>query len=67
MRSLDEKFTELRGLLRNGIGSIRPTGFDPVYYLLFPPQQILDVKQRLPQWEAQLRIDGFTPHHLSMT
>ena len=67
MRSLDEKFTELRGLLRNGMGSIRPTGFDPVYYLLFPPQQILDVKQRLSQWEAQLRIDGFTPHHLSMT
>ena len=67
MRSLTEKFTELRGVLRNGLGSIRPTGFDPVYYLLFPPNEIIDVKQRLPQWEAQLRIDGFSPHHLSMT
>lgn len=67
MRSLIEKFNELRGLLRNGLGSIRPTGFDPVYYLLFPPTQIIEVKQRLPEWEAQLRIDGFSPHHLSMT
>jgi hypothetical protein len=67
MRSLTEKFNELRALLKNGTGSIRPTGSDPVYYLLFPAHQILDVKQRLPQWEAQLRVDGFQPHHLSMT
>ena len=67
MRSLTEKFNELRGLLKNGIGSIRPTGFDPVYYLLFPPQQIIEVKQRLPEWEAQLVVDGFCAHHLSMT
>jgi hypothetical protein len=67
MRLLAEKFNELRGLLKNGVGSIRPTGFDPVYYLLFPPQQIIEVKQRLPEWEAQLLVDGFRPHHLSMT
>ncbi len=67
MRSLAEKFNELRGLLKNGMGSIRPTGFDPVYYLLFPPQQIIEVKQRLPEWEAQLVVDGFQAHHLSMT
>lgn len=67
MRSLAEKFNELRGLLKNGVGSIRPTGFDPVYYLLFPPQQIIEVKQRLPEWEAQLVVDGFRAHHLSMT
>ena len=67
MRSLAEKFNELRGLLKNGTGSIRPTGFDPVYYLLFPPRQIIEVKQRLPEWEAQLRVDGFGALHLSMT
>ena len=67
MRSLSEKFNELRGLLKNGVGSIRPTGFDPVYYLLFPPPQIIEVKQRLPEWEAQLIVDGFRAHHLSMT
>ena len=67
MRSLTEKFNELRGLLKHGVGSIRPTGFDPVYYLLFPPAQIIEVKQRVPEWEAQLRVDGFNPHSLSLT
>lgn len=67
MRSLTEKFNELRGQLKNGMGSIRPTGFDPVYYLLFSPHQIIEVKQRLPEWEAQLKVDGFQPQHVSMT
>lgn len=67
MRSLSEKFNELRSLLKNGVGSLRPTGFDPVYYLLFPPAQIIEVKQRFPEWEAQLRVDGFNPHSLSLT
>ena len=67
MRLLTEKFNDLRGLLKNGVGSIRPTGFDPVYYLLFPPAQIIEVKQRFPEWEAQLRVDGFNPHALSLT
>lgn len=67
MRSLTEKFEELRQLLRTGLGSIRPTGFDPVYYLVFPAAEILAVKQRMPAWEAQLQIDGFEVHRLSMT
>lgn len=67
MRALTDKFNELRGLLKSGMGSIRPTGFDPVYYLLFPSDQIIEVKQRLPEWEAQLQVEGFRPHHLSMT
>jgi hypothetical protein len=66
MRSLTEKFNELRGQLKSGMGSIRPTGFDPVYYLLFPSHQIIEVKQRLPEWKAQLKVDGFQPQHLSM-
>ena len=66
MRSLNEKFNELRYMLRTGLGSVKPTGFDPVYYLIFAPSEILLVKQRLAQWEAQLQIDGFQPHRLSM-
>src|SRR5262249_26463421 len=49
-----------------GLGSVRPTGFDPVYYIIFPANQILQVKQRLIQWEAQLQIDGFEVHRLSL-
>ncbi len=67
MRSLTEKFNELRTLLKSGVGSIRPTGFDPVYYLMFPPSEIIEVKHKLPEWEAQLRVDRFNPVRLSMT
>jgi hypothetical protein len=67
MRSLTEKFSELRQLLRTGLGSVRPTGFDPVYYLVFPADEILLVKQCMLGWEAQLEIDGFDVHQLSMT
>jgi Domain of unknown function (DUF1788) len=66
MRSLTEKFNDLRSVLRQGLGSVRPTGFDPVYYLIFPPEEMLAVKQRMPEWEAQLKIDGFEVHQLSM-
>lgn len=66
MRSLSDKFNELRALLRTGLGSVRPMGFDPVYYLVFPAHEILVVKQRLPEWQARLRVDGFDPHELSM-
>src|SRR5205823_14843677 len=66
MRSLTEKFNELRSVLRQGLGSVRPTGFDPVYYLIFPPEEMLAVKQRMPEWEAQLKIDGFEVYQLSM-
>ena len=66
MRSLTEKFSELKTLLQAGMGSIKPTGFDPVYYLIFPANQILQVKQRMPEWEAQLQIDGFEVHQISM-
>lgn len=67
MRSLTDKFNELRALLKNGMGSMRPTGFDPVYYLMFRPSEILEVKHKLHEWEAQLRVDGFKPVRLSMT
>lgn len=66
MRSLTEKFNELRNLLRTGLGSVRPQGFDPVYYLVFPTDEILLVKQRMPQWEAQFQIDGLEVHRFSM-
>jgi hypothetical protein len=66
MRSLTEKFNDLRSVLRQGLGSVRPTGFDPVYYLIFPPEEMLAVKQRMPEWEAQLKIDGFEVYQLSM-
>ena len=67
MQSLTEKFNELRQHLKGGISSMKHTGFDPVYYLVFPAEEMLQAKQALPQIMAQLKLDGFNPRVLSMT
>jgi hypothetical protein len=67
MQSIAEKFTELRRHLKAGIASTRQTGFDPVYYLVFPASEILQAKRELPRILAQLKLDGYTPHVLSLT
>lgn len=38
MPSLDDSFKELQLRLRDG-SSLRNTGGDPVYYLVFPPSE----------------------------
>ncbi len=65
MPSLDDSFKELQLRLRDG-SSLRNTGGDPVYYLVFPPSEMLRVKRRLKVWEKQLRIDGWAPQILSL-
>jgi len=67
MHSLTEKFNELRQHLKGGVSSMKQTGFDPVYYLVFPAEEILQAKLMLPQILAQLKLDGFQPHVLSLT
>lgn len=67
MQSLTEKFNELRQQLKAGIATTRQTGFDPVYYLVFPASEILHAKQMLPQILANLKLDGYTPHVFSIT
>lgn len=67
MQSIAEKFTELRRQLKAGIASTRQTGFDPVYYLVFPASDILQAKRELPRILAQLRLDCYSPHVLSLT
>lgn len=67
MHSLTEKFNELRQHLKGGVSSMKQTGFDPVYYLVFPAQEILQAKLMLPQIQAQLKLDGFQPRVLSLT
>jgi hypothetical protein len=67
MHSLTEKFNELRQHLKGGVSSMKQTGFDPVYYLVFPAEEILQAKLMLPQILAQLKLDGFQPRVLSLT
>jgi hypothetical protein len=67
MHSLAEKSNELRQHLKGGISSMKHTGFDPVYYLVFPAEEMLQAKLALPQFLAQLKLDGFQPRVLSLT
>jgi len=65
MRSLQEKFDELRQRIAHG----RETGYasdEPIYYLIFPPSEILEVKRAMLAWEARLRNDGWIPSRFSM-
>jgi hypothetical protein len=67
MHSLTEKLNELRQHLKGGVSSMKQTGFDPVYYIVFPAEEILQAKLMLPQILAQLKLDGFQPRVLSLT
>jgi hypothetical protein len=65
MPSLTVNFDELLTRIRHGrdLGS---ASFEPIYYLIFSPKEILEVKRRLPAWTARLRHDGWDVHQFSV-
>jgi len=65
MPSLRDNFDELMERVRSG-RELSHASFEPIYYLIFSPQQILDVKRSLPAWVAKLRLDGWDVHQFSM-
>lgn len=65
MASLQASFEELRERLRSG-RSLSNTGDDPVFYLVFRPEEMLEVKRCLKHWTAKLKIDGWVVHNFSM-
>ena len=65
MPFLDQNFKELQFQLKQGRG-LSSAGVDPVYYLVFRPEKMLDVKQRLKSWIVKLKNDGWDVHVLSM-
>ena len=58
MRSLKEKFDDLRVRLGHGRG-LESTGSDPIFYLVFPVQEILEVKRQTKAWIAKLENEGW--------
>jgi hypothetical protein len=58
MSSLTANFEELLRRIKNG-RDLGPASFEPIYYLIFSPREILDVKRALPAWMAKLRDDGW--------
>ena len=57
MASLKADFDELLERISRG-RALNDAGFDPVYYLVFSPRQILDVKRIMPAWMARLHNYG---------
>lgn len=58
MHSLKDKFDEV--CLRLGQGRrLESTGSDPIYYLVFPTSEILDVKRQTRAWVAKLENNGW--------
>jgi hypothetical protein len=65
MPSLKANFDELLARIRHGrdLGS---ASFEPIYYLIFHPKEILEVKRQLPAWTARLRQEGWDVHQFSV-
>jgi hypothetical protein len=65
MPYLKAKFDELIERIRQG-RDLNHASFEPVYYLVFPPSLILDVKRALPAWTSRLRNEGWDVHIFSI-
>ena len=61
MSSLRADFDELRERIRHG-RELGHASFEPIYYLVFPPESILEVKRQTPAWEAKLHQEGWDVH-----
>jgi hypothetical protein len=58
MSSLKDNFNELMERIRQG-RELGHASCEPIYYLIFSPRQILEVKREMPAWVARLRNDGW--------
>ena len=65
MSSLRADFDELRERIRNG-RELGHASFEPIYYLIFSPERILEVKRQTPAWVAKLRQEGWDVHSFSI-
>ena len=52
-------FEELMQRVRHG-REFAHASFEPIYYLVFSPSEILEVKRQLPAWIARLEQSGWT-------
>src|SRR5687768_10135536 len=58
MQSLTADFNELILRIQQG-RELNYASFEPIYYLVFPPREIIEVKRQVPVWEANLKNKGF--------
>jgi hypothetical protein len=65
MYSLDNAFNDLMDKIRDP-DALNPAKSDPVFYFTYPPEQMLDLKKRLPRWTSRIREAGFKVRRVSM-
>ncbi|MCP1913381.1 hypothetical protein J2R96_005861 [Bradyrhizobium elkanii] len=65
MSSLRADFDELRERIRRG-RELGHASFEPIYYLIFSPDQIMEVKRQTPAWVAKLHQEGWEVHTFSI-
>jgi len=65
MSLLGNNFNELMERVRVG-RDLDNASYEPIYYLIFPPHEILDAKRNLPAWTARLQNDGWDVHKFSL-
>lgn len=58
MSSLKADFDELRERIRHG-RELGHASFEPIYYLVFDPSDIVEVKRNTPAWTAKLHNEGW--------
>lgn len=58
MSSLKADFNELMERIKQG-REFGHASFEPIFYLVFPPNQILNVKRETPAWMHRLRNEGW--------
>lgn len=58
MSSLKADFDELRERIRHG-RELGHASFEPIYYLVFDPSEIVEVKRNTPAWAAKLHNEGW--------
>lgn len=66
MPSLQDDFAELLERIQSG-REFGHASFEPIYYLIFPPTQILHVKRQLPAWISKLKNEGWKVHCFSIS
>lgn len=65
MSSLQSDFNELLERINSG-REFGHASFEPIYYLIFPPTQILTVKRQIPAWSSRLKNEGWDVHLFSI-
>lgn len=65
MSSLQVDFSDLLRRIEAG-REFAHASFEPIYYLVFNPAQIIEIKRLTPSWLARLKNDGWDVHTFSI-